>query len=113
MSERGNDQTDADGGQNQSGSSKRRLRSGSPPGARAGGGNLTQQIEAQYGGRIGESAAGQRMAALQIRSTSSEKPMPAARAACGSRLAAVIPGSELASRHHIPPWGSIRKSIRL
>src|SRR5262249_1355604 len=52
-------------------------------------------------------------AALQIRSRSLGNSIPATFAACGSRLFAVMPGSELASRHQKCPSGSIRKSIRL
>ena len=45
--------------------------------------------------------------------TSDGKSMPAALAACGSRLVAVRPGSELASRHQNSPAASRRKSMRL
>ena len=49
----------------------------------------------------------------QIRSRSSGNSMPAAFAAWGRRLVAVMPGSEFASRHQNPPAVSRRKSVRL
>ena len=49
----------------------------------------------------------------QIRSRSSGNSMPAAFAAWGNRLVAVMPGNEFASRHQNPPALSRRKSVRL
>ncbi len=44
------------------------------------------------------------MAPAQIFASRVEKSMPAAFAACGSRLVAVMPGSELTSRHQKPAF---------